>query len=57
MPPPAFIRKTATLTDFRAPDWLVEAETAALGEAAEIVTPHTEIAALFGERATLLGLA
>ena len=43
-----------TLTDFRAPDWLVEAETAALGEAAEIVTPHTEIAALFGERATLL---
>ena len=46
-----------TLTDFRAPDWLVEAETAALGEAAEIVTPHTEIAALFGERATLLGLA
>ena len=43
-----------TLSDFRAPDWLVAAETAALGEAAEIVTPHTEIAGLFGERATLL---
>jgi len=43
-----------SLTDYRAPDWLVDAEAAALAEAAEIVTPHAEIAALFGDRATLL---
>lgn len=41
----------ASLADFRAPAWLVEAETAALAEVARIVTPHAEIAALFGERA------
>ena len=41
----------ATLADFRAPAWLIEAEAAALAEAAQIITPHAEIAALFGERA------
>ena len=43
-----------TLADFRAPDWLVEAETEALASAARIVTPHAEIAALFGPRAVHL---
>jgi len=41
----------ATLADFRAPTWLVEAESDALAAAAHIVTPHAEVAALFGERA------
>jgi hypothetical protein len=44
----------ASLADFRAPAWLVQAEAAALAEAARIVTPHAEIAALFGERALRL---
>ena len=43
-----------SLTAYRAPAWLVDAEAAALADAAEIVTPHTDVAALFGERATLL---
>src|SRR5207248_1780830 len=43
-----------TLTDFRAPAALVEDEAAALAEAAEILTPHADIAAPFGDRATLL---
>ena len=44
----------ATLADFRAPGWLVEAETEALADAVCIVTPHAEIAALFDERAVRL---
>jgi hypothetical protein len=40
----------ATLTDFRAPARLAEAEAEALAEAAYIITPHAEIAALFGDR-------
>ena len=44
----------ATLADFRAPAWLIEAEAAALAEAAQIITPHAEIGALFGERAVQL---
>ena len=43
-----------TLADYRADPWLAEAETEALAAADEIVTPHAEIAALFGERAVLL---
>ncbi len=43
-----------TLADFRAPAWLGEAEAAALAEAAHIITPHSGIAALFGERAIRL---
>ncbi|HXC54829.1 MAG TPA: VanW family protein [Rhizomicrobium sp.] len=43
-----------TLADFRADPALVAAETQALAAAAKIVTPHVEIAALFGERAVLL---
>jgi hypothetical protein len=44
----------ATLSDYRAEPWLAEAEAAALAAADEIVTPHAEIAALFGARARLL---
>jgi len=41
----------ATLADFRAPSWLVQAETEALAASARIITPHAAVAALFGERA------
>jgi hypothetical protein len=43
-----------TLSDFRAPAWLVRAEAEALADAAYIVTPHAQIAALFGARAIRL---
>ena len=43
-----------TLSDYRADPWLAEAEAEALSAADEIVTPHAEIAALFGDRARLL---
>ncbi|MGA0599509.1 VanW family protein [Caulobacter sp. KR2-114] len=44
----------ATLSDYRAPAGLAEAEAEALAQATRIVTPHAEIAALFGPRAVLL---
>jgi hypothetical protein len=43
-----------TLADYRAEPWMAEAEAEALAAAEEIITPHVEIAALFGERARLL---
>ena len=43
-----------TLADFRADAALVAAEREALAAADAIVTPHTEIAALFGDRAVRL---
>jgi VanW like protein len=43
-----------TLGDFRAENWLIEAETEALKNARKIITPHTEIASLFGERSEIL---
>jgi hypothetical protein len=43
-----------SLADFRAPAWLAEAEGEALARADRIVTPHAEIAALFGDRAVRL---
>jgi hypothetical protein len=46
--------ESKTLGDFRAENWLLEAETEALKNARKIITPHTEIAALCGERAELL---
>ena len=46
--------ESKTLGDFRAPEWLVRAETEALENAGKIITPHTEIASLFAERANLL---
>ena len=44
----------ATLGDYRAEPWFAAAEAEALAAAAEIVTPHAEIAALFGARARRL---
>lgn len=46
--------KSPTLGDFRANDSLVKSETQALRQARRIITPHSEIATLFGERAELL---
>ena len=46
--------ESTTLGDFRADEKLLEAEREALKNARRIVTPHTEIAALFGKRAELL---
>jgi hypothetical protein len=46
--------KRATLSDFRAPPALVEAEAEALAYAARIVTPHRDVAALFPDKAELL---
>jgi len=43
-----------TLVDFRADAALVAAETEALAAADAIITPHTQIAALFGDRAVRL---
>lgn len=43
-----------TLSEFRAPDWIVEAEREALAAAEQIVTSHAAVAALFPGRATLL---
>jgi hypothetical protein len=43
-----------TLSDYRADAWLAQAEAEALAAADEIVTPHAEIAALFGPRVRLL---
>ncbi len=46
-----------SLGDYRAPAWIVEAETEALAAADHIVTPHAEIAALFHGRAVKLDWA
>jgi hypothetical protein len=46
--------ESPTLGDFRAPDWLVDAEAKALAHARRVVTPHAEIARLFGDRAVLV---
>ncbi|MBS1795133.1 MAG: VanW family protein [Acidobacteria bacterium] len=43
--------QSTTLGDFRAPAELLETEREALINARQIVTPHTEIAAVFGPRA------
>ncbi|HKV40992.1 MAG TPA: VanW family protein [Blastocatellia bacterium] len=46
--------ESKTLGDFRADDWIVQAESQALAQARKVVTPHSEIAALFGDRAELI---
>jgi len=46
--------KSKTLGDFRAEKRLLEAEAEALRNARKIITPHTEIASLFAEKAELL---
>jgi hypothetical protein len=45
---------STTLGDFRAENWLLEAETEALQNARKIITPHTEIASIFGARSEIL---
>ena len=49
--------ESKTLADFRAPEWLVRAESDALKQARRIVTPHSEIAALYQDKAMLLDWA
>ncbi len=46
--------ESKTLGDFRADAGLLAAETEALANARRLITPHTAIAALFGERAELV---
>jgi hypothetical protein len=46
--------ESTTLGDFRAEAELVEAEMQALRHARKIITPHTEIAGLFPEKAVIL---
>lgn len=43
-----------TLADFRADEWLARAESEALQTARRIITPHSEIAALYKDKALLL---
>lgn len=43
-----------TLVEFRAPDWMVEAEAEALAAAHQLITPHTGIAALYPDKTLLL---
>lgn len=46
--------ESTTLGDFRAEERLIKAETEALKNARTIITPHSEIAALFAEKSELL---
>jgi len=46
--------ESTTLGDFRAEPWLLEAEAEALQYARKVVTPHTHIASLFGDRSELI---
>jgi hypothetical protein len=46
--------ESRTLADFRAEEDLIAAEDAALAAARKIITPHTEIAAIFRDRSELL---
>jgi hypothetical protein len=49
--------ESRTLADFRADDWLVNAETEALRRARRIITPHTEIAELYPDKSVLIDWA
>jgi hypothetical protein len=46
--------ESRTLGDFRADQWMVEAERQALDSARTLITPHAEIASIFGPRALQL---
>ena len=46
--------ESRTLADFRADDQLLEAESEALRQARRIITPHTQIAALYPDKSVLL---
>ena len=43
--------ESGTLSDFRAPDWLVNAEDQALQRANRIISPHSEVTSLFPNQA------
>ena len=45
---------STTLSDFRAPDWIIEAENEALSNARSIITPHSQVAKLFPDKAVVL---
>lgn len=47
-------RKSKTLGDFRAPAWLVRAESEALSFSRKVITPHSELAAIYRDKAVLL---
>jgi hypothetical protein len=49
--------ESKTLADFRADEWLVRAESEALESARRIITPHSEIAWLYANKARLLDWA
>jgi hypothetical protein len=46
---------STTLSDFRAPDWIIQAENEALSNARSIITPHSQVAKLFAGKAVVLG--
>jgi hypothetical protein len=50
----ALHRKSKTLGDFRAPAWLVRAESEALSFSRRVITPHSELAAIYRDKAVLL---
>ena len=49
--------ESPTLSDFRADDWLANAESEALRQARKIITPHTEIAELYPDKSVLIDWA
>jgi hypothetical protein len=46
--------ESETLKDFRADDWMLDAEDEALFQAEQIITPHSYLAALFPSKTVLL---
>lgn len=50
-------RDSPTLADFRTDPWLAEAEACALDDAAQIITPHTGVAACYPGKTNLLDWA
>lgn len=53
----ALHRESKTLADFRAEEWLVRAESEALQHARRLITPHSDIAALCGDKVLRLDWA
>jgi hypothetical protein len=49
--------ESRTLSDFRADDWLANAETEALRQARKIISPHSEIAGLYPQKSLLIDWA
>ncbi|HYE73706.1 MAG TPA: glycosyltransferase family 4 protein, partial [Blastocatellia bacterium] len=49
--------ESKTLADFRTDEWMIDAESEALSQVRKIITPHTDIASLFPDKAVLLDWA